>query len=401
MRSKTLLVLAAGSLQVPAITVGKRLGLRVVAADGVQTAPGLPLAHAAHIVDITNPRVCLEVARAEKVDGVIHICSEVAMASLGLVNRELGLHGPDPETVIRATNKERMRRAFETGGAPSPKSIGVSSEAEALDAAANIAGALIVKPSRNSGSRGVTYVPGKAGSRCLLAAFRHAMAESRDRSALIEQYVEGPEFSVEALAWNGRLEILAITDKLTTGQPNFVEMGHSQPTRLSPTDAEKIRQAAVLGIRALKLDWCAAHAEVKLATDGPYLMEIGARLGGDFITTELVPRSTGVDMVAAAIRLCLGEEPDLEPQHGARGAAIRYLAPEPGMVERVTGVEEARRQPGVQVVEVYVAPGDQVRKVNSSLSRVGHVIAEGLTAEEAVANAELARDGVRIETSRS
>jgi biotin carboxylase len=395
---KTLFVLAAGRLQLPAIEVAKRLGLRVVVADGDPKAPGLALADVAHVVNITDPKVCLAVAKAEHVNGVIHICSEVAMVSVGLVNRELGLSGVDPDTVLRATNKEHMRRAFERGGAPSPQSIAVTSDDEALAAAALVGCALIVKPSRNSGSRGITHLPQGSTPGMIISAFRRALSESRDRSALIEKYIEGPEFSIEALVWNGRIEILAITDKLTTGKPHFVEMGHSQPTQLIDKDVAAVREAAIQGIRALGLNGCAAHVEIKLAPDGPYLIEIGARLGGDFITTELVPRSSGIDMVAAAIRLSLGEEPDLTPRHLSRGAAIRYLAPPPGTVKKIEGVAEALRMPGVKIVDVYVVPGDHVGLVDSSLTRAGHVIAEGATAEEAVRNAERARDIILIET---
>lgn len=398
MTTKTLLVLAAGPLQVPVIATARRMGLRVVAADGHPEAPGLLLADAAHVINITDPAACLDVARRERVDGVIHICSEVAMASLGRINQELGLAGPGPDTVVRATNKEQMRRAFEQGGAPSPRSIAVTTGGEALAAAAAIGGALIVKPSRNSGSRGITQIPVGSRADLLLRAFEHAMGESRDRSALIEQYVEGPEFSVEALVWQGHIEILAVTDKLTTQAPHFVELGHSQPSQRTRPEIEAIRQAAVLGIRALGLDGCAAHAEIKLTSAGPFLMEIGARLGGDFITTELVPRSTGIDMVAAAIRLSLGEAPDLRPARAPHGAAIRYLAPRPGVVERIEGVATARACPGVTSVEVYVKPGDGVGIVDSSLARAGHVIAEGRDAAEAVANAERARAAISIQT---
>jgi len=399
MRKKTLLVLAAGPLQLPAITVGKRLGLRVVAADGDPNAPGLALADVAHVIDIGDPEVCLRVARAEKVDGVIHICSEVAMASLALVNSEMGLHGICLGTVVSATNKEQMRRAFERGGAPSPRSIGVTTDDAALAAAVGIAGAVIVKPSRNSGSRGVTHLPAGVEPERVIAAFRRAMAESRDHSALVEEYVEGPEFSVEALVWDRHIEVLAITDKLTTGQPFFVEVGHNQPTQLSPHDAGSVRQAAIAGIRALALDGCAAHAEIKLSPTGPFIIEIGARLGGDFITTELVPRSTGIDMVAGAIRLALGEEPDLAPTHAPRGVAIRYFQPHPGTVQVVECVDEAMALPGVAVIDIRVQVGDVVPQITSSLSRVGHVIAEGQDAVEAIAAAERARDTVRITTA--
>lgn len=138
---------------------------------------------------------------------------------------------------------------------------------------------------------------------------------------------------------------------------------------------------------------------MKLSPRGPFLIEIGARLGGDFITTELVPRSTGIDMVEGAINLALGRQPDLEPRHAPRGAAIRYLTPPPGRALAVKGVDEARRMPGVKVVEVDVGVGDTVPEVKSSLTRVGYVIAEGAGADEAVANAEAARDAIVIETA--
>ncbi len=398
MKQKTLLVLGAGSLQIPAILTGKRLGLRVVALDGDPGAPGLSFADTGHVVDITNAQNCLALARKEQVDGVIHICSEVSMTALGLINREMGLHGPDPDMVICATNKERMRRSFEEGGAPGPMSIAAVSDAEAMAAVAAIGGPTIVKPSRNSGSRGVTFLPEGAQPDVVLSAFRYALAESRDRSTVIERYIEGPEYSVEALVWNDRIEIVAITDKMTSGIPHFVETGHSQPAQIGEAESFAIRQAAAHGIRALGLNWCASHAELKLAPDGPYLIEISARLGGDFITTELVPRSTGIDMVAAAIRLCLGEEPDLDAQHSPQGVAIRYLTPSPGLVVSVDGVDEARYLDGVKIVEVYVAPGQEIGKLNSSLARAGHVVAEGRTAREAVKNAERAGECIHIGT---
>lgn len=394
---KTLLVLGAGRLQVPAIEVGRSLGLRVVAADGDPGAVGLAMADRARVVQIADPSACLAVAREERIDGVLHICSEVAMPALGLINGEMGLCGPDAATVARATNKALMRRAFERGGAPSPRSIAADTAEAAVAAAAEIAGPVILKPSRNSGSRGVTQLPAGSSAATVAEAFRVAMDQSRDPSVVVEQFVEGPEFSVEALAWNGRIEILAVTDKITTGTPHFVEMGHTQPTRFVGGQA-KVREAAIRGIRALGLDGCAAHAEVKLAEDGPYLMEIGARLGGDFITTELVPRSTGIGMVAAAIRLALGEEPDLTPVHAPQGAAIRYLAPPPGVVTAIAGVDVALAMPGVRKVEVYVTDGERVGAVDSSLARAGHVIAEGVTAADAAEHAERAAARVVIGT---
>lgn len=395
---KTLLVLGAGLLQIPAISTAKSMGLRVVAFDGDANAPGLKLADRAHVVDIANPGVCLDVARQEHVDGVIHICSEVSMHVLGRINDALHLAGPGYAVAVAATNKQRMRQAFAAGGAPSPLSFPASTESEALAAAAQLGGCIIVKPSRNSGSRGITRIPNAANHDPLIQAFHRALKESRDGGTVIEEFVEGPEFSVEMLVWNMKSHVLAVTDKLTTGAPFFVETGHSQPTRFSDHARQQIVDAAVKGVMALGINGSAAHAEVRLTSSGPKIMEIGARLGGDFITTELVPRSTGIDMVEGAIRLALGEEPDLGPRHPPQGAAIRYFLPKPGRVVFVDGVTEARQMPGVKIVEVSVGVGEVVPEMNSSLARVGHVIAEAPTAAEAVALAERARDTIRIST---
>ena len=388
---KTLLVLGAGPLQLPAITTARRLGLRIIALDGSPEAPGLALADVGRVVNLLDPDACLAVAKAERVDGVIHICSEVAMPALGRINQELGLPGINMATATRATNKAQMRRAFEQGQAPSPPSIAANTLAEALIAIQQLSFPVIFKPSRNSGSRGITRVSTEGNRREILAeAFAYALRESRDASVVIEQFVEGPEFSVEILVWNGQPHVLAVTDKMTTGAPSFVEVGHSQPSLFSNNDQQQIVDAALRGVRALGIDWSAAHAEVRLSPPGPFLMEIGARLGGDFITTELVPRSTGIDMVAAAIQLALGEIPDLKPKHAPQGAAIRYFTPAPGVVRKIAGLEQSRSLPGVRIIDIAISEGDTVPEFSSSLSRVGHVIAEGATPEEAIARAAAA-----------
>ena len=392
----TLLVLAVGPLQLPAITTGKRMGLKVVAADGNPEAPGLALADVAHVVNILDPEACLEVARKERVDGVVHICSEVSMYAMGRINEELGLKGIDLGTAIRATNKEKMRRAFEAAGAPSPRSIGAYTLEDALGAAEAIGLPLIVKPSRNSGSRGVSRLTAADGRDEIARAFEYALGESRDPSVVVEEYVEGPEFSVEILAWDGRPHVLAVTDKETTGTPHFVETGHCEPSRQGDDIRQAIENAAIQGVRALGIDWSAVHAEIKLSPRGPVIIEVGARMGGDFITTELVPRSTGIDMTEGTINLALGREPDLKPRHEPQGASIRYLTPPAGRVVSIEGVERARQMPGVRILTLDVAPGDLVPEMKSSLTRVGHVIAEGKTANQAVRNAESARDAIVI-----
>ena len=223
------------------------------------------------------------------------------------------------------------------------------------------------------------------------------MDESRDHSVLIEQFIEGPEFSVEVIVWQGEPHVLAVTDKKTTEAPYFVELGHNQPSLFPEEIQQKLKDGAVAGCKALGLTNCAAHCELKIQNGEAYLMEIGARMGGDFISTELTHLSSGVDMVAATINVILGVEPNLQPIEEKHGVAIRYFTPKPGVVKAIEGVEKLNRS-DVYDAEIYVKPGDDVREVKSSLDRSGHVIVSAPTAREAIALAESLIEEVKIIT---
>lgn len=388
MKIKKLLVLGAGILQVSTIKKAKELGYFTIAVDGDPNAKGLIYADKAIVANIIDKEVVLEISRNERIDGIIHPCSEVAMISMGYVIDALSLNGIGVETVIKATNKEKMRRAFEKGGAPTPKSLAASTEKDALDAFFQIKGDVIVKPSRNSGSRGVSFVPKHANDSEILFAYNRALSESRDSSVVIEEFIVGPEFSVEILIWGNQIKVLTVTDKLTTNEPYFVELGHSQPSQFCSKDVESIKAAAILGVKALGLHDCVAHAELKLSEKGPYLMEIGARLGGDFISTELVHLSTGIDMVACAINIALGLEPDLNIKSKPKGAAIRYFAPNPGVVKKVDGLQSILNNNQIYDCKLYIKSGDVVNPLRSSTNRCGHVITTGIDVNTAILLAE-------------
>lgn len=395
---KRLLVLAAGILQVPVIKKAKEKGYYVIAVDGDSNAIGLQYADNAICANITDEEIMLEIAREQHVDGVIHPCSEVSMNVMGRINDELGLAGITKEQAIRATNKHLMREAFEKGNAPSPKSILTDSAEDAWEHLQNdFTTDGILKPSRNSGSRGIAKVVRDMNKADFINAYNIALDESRDKSVLIEQFIEGPEFSIEIIVWNGKVNVLTVTDKKTTGAPHFVELGHNQPSCYSKEDVETLKAAAVAGVKALGVNNCACHAEAKLMNGKAYLMEIGARLGGDFISTELTHLSTGIDMVAAAINVALGIEPDLNVKEEPKGACIRYFCPKPGKLISVSNTE-VLDDPHVYKKEIYVHEGDIIPEVTSSLSRSGHVIVIEKTPQKAIELAERLIREVKFDT---
>ena len=381
--ARSLLVIGAGRLQVPAFTTAKRLGLRVVGVDRDPTAPGLAFAHSVHVVDTNDIPGVVDVARKERVDGVVTLCTDYPVRAVAAASQALGLSAISPEAAASATHKGLMRQAFEFAGAPIPRYRRVRSLPAARNAERELGLPVIVKPPASSGSRGVFKV---TASDQMDDAFRHARSIAGEDEVLVEEFIDGPEVSVETLSFRGDHRIVTITDKRTSGDPHWVETGHVEPSRLPSSAQEAIRQATLAGLRALNVDNAAGHVEIKVGTDGPKIMEIGARLGGDFITTELVPRSTGVDMVEAIIRIALGERPNYLPKRST-GAAIRYLTAPKGVVTRIAGVEEAQALPGIVRLEVDAKPQSGVADVLSSGDRPGFVIAEGKDAEEAESRA--------------
>ena len=272
----------------------------------------------------------------------------------------------------------------------------MASEAELSHAAAQLGFPVIIKPTDGVGSKGVSRVDQPAA---LARAWERGMEVCRSGVLVCEEFVEGPEVSIEGLTIGPEPHLVAITDKITSGPPYFVETGHTQGSSLSPEHQEALRAAARCGILALGLENCATHSEIRMGPNGPRIMEIGARLGGDRITSDLVPLSTGVDLVAANLRLAMGDSPDLTPLR-SEGAAIRYFLPEPGIVEAVDGREESRGAPGVVDWVLDVAPGGRVPPLRSSLTRVGHVVTRGGTPEEAARSAERSRSLLQIRTRR-
>lgn len=379
------------------------MGYYVIAADGNTNAVGLQYADKQICANITSEEEMVAIAKQEQIDGVIHPCSEVSMNVMGRIHDELNLSGVSRKQAVVATNKHLMREAFKKGDAPSPISILAKSAEDAWEQFMAMPGDAILKPSRNSGSRGIAKVSkgsngvSEVSKEDFYKLYDIALEESRDNSVLIEQFIEGPEFSVEIIVWEGKVNVLTVTDKKTTEAPHFVELGHNQPSCFPEETVALIKDAAVRGVKALGVDKCACHAEVKVQDGKAYLMEIGARMGGDFISTVLTRLSTGIDMVAAAIDCALNIEPDLTPKAAPQGVCIRYFCPKPGKLVSISNTE-VLDDPRVHEWEIYHQVGDEIPEVTSSLCRSGHVIVTEETPQKAIAYAESLLNEVKMET---
>ncbi len=387
---KRLLIIGASVLQVPAIRKAKEMGLYVAVADYNPCAVGIPLADEYYNVSTIDEEGVYQAAKAFKADGIMTLATDMPMRSLAYACEKLGLTGLVYESAVKATDKGEMIKTFQTAGVEHPWYQIIPQGAKPERGSYTFP--LVTKPTDNSGSRGVMLVHNEDE---LAFALGYSSENGRRGDIIMEEYMQGPEVSVEVMVSHGIPHVLQITDKLTTGAPHFVEMGHSQPSRLPDEAQSAIRDLAIRAVLSIGIQDGPAHVEMILTKDGPKMVELGARMGGDCITTHLVPLSTGIDMVGNTIKIALREEPDLE-QKLWKGAAIRYFCVEQGVIGEIVGVEEARAIPGVQEITFVKQVGDTVGEIGSSTDRVGFVIAQANTAEEAVDVCEAAMKSVQI-----
>ena len=392
---KRLMILGASVLQLPGIEKAKEMGYEVVAVDMDPNAIGFKSADICLVISTIDIPAVVQAAKEYHIDGVMTLASDMPMRTVAAVAKECGLVGIDMDTAIRATNKAEMREALAAGHVPIPEFHRVRTEAEYRAAIACFNEKCIVKPADNSGSRGV-YLIGNVQDKAQVAeAYEHSKQFSRSGEIVVEEYMEGPEVSVETMSIDGICHVVQITDKLTTGAPYFVEMGHNQPSMLPEEVKENIRRVAIAANRAIGIQNGPSHTEIKVTKRGAKIVELGARLGGDCITTHLVPLSTGVNMVELSIRIAMGDKPEIKPSF-AKGSAIRYFRHGAGKVVRLDGVDEAKRIPGIRQVSVVHGVGEDVHEITSSSERMGFVVAQGDDPQDAIARCEAALEKINI-----
>lgn len=387
---KRLLIIGASILQLPAIIKAKEMGLCVAVADYNPNAVGIPYADCYFNVSTIDAEGVYHVAKEFRADGIMTLATDMPMRSLAYACEKLGLVGITYDTAVKATDKGEMIKAFEINGVEHP--FYRMAYAGKLTETDNLVFPLITKPTDNAGSRGVMLVHNLSE---LEQALSYSSENGRNGDVIIEEYMQGPEVSVEVIVSHGVPHILQITDKLTTGAPHFVEMGHSQPSGLSADTQEKIRDLASRAVLSVGIENGPAHVEIIVTKDGPKMVELGARMGGDCITTHLVPLSTGIDMAEATIKIALGEELDINRKF-EKGSAIRYFDVPCGVIKDITGMEEAKKIPGVQEISFVHQVGETVGEIGSSTDRIGFVIAQGNNAEEAVSICEKVLKTVRF-----
>ena len=301
---KKLAILGASYLQMPLVAKANQMGIEThcFAWDNNE-AVCKGIADFFYPISVLDKEAIAEQCMAIGIDGIVTIATDICVPTISFVAEKMGLTANSYASAIASTNKGVMREKFAQYGINSPKFLRVEKYETGLFSDFNFP--LIVKPTDRSGSRGVTKVYDHPH---LEQAIVEATSESIENQAIIEEFIEGEEVSVEYISNNGDHFLLSITDKITTGEPYFVELEHHQPSQLPKAILSKIETETLKALQALEIQFGASHSEFKITKDGKiYAIEVGARMGGDFIGSHLTPLSTGYDFVEGVINVALNE----------------------------------------------------------------------------------------------
>lgn len=357
-------IIGGSYLQLPVVSRAKEMGLEVHCFSWEDGAVCKDVADYFYPISIVEKEEILQVCQNIGIDAITTIASDTAVVTVNYVAQRMGLISNPDEYSSMTTNKYEMRQCFLNNNVPSPKFVLVEDMMHYQIKGFKFP--LIVKPTDRSGSRGVEKVLDPVQ---LEKAIHRAQGESFEHKAIIEEFVTGREISVESISFEGRHYILQITDKVTTGAPYFVELEHHQPSSLPQSIQGEVRQIVLKALDALHIKYGASHSELKITEDGDIkVIEIGARMGGDFIGSNLVQLSTGYDFLKGVIDVALGifEEPKLtENSH----SGVYFLSKETERLKLV--IEKWRDYP--EIIEAEITD-EELHHLECSGDRSGYLI---------------------------
>lgn len=386
-----LMILGASVLQLSLIKKAKNLGLHVIVVDQNKNAVGVKEADDFYAVSTLDVDSILQIAKKEEIDGIMTTGSDLPMKVVGAVSDELKLNSISAETAELATNKIKMINKFKEKKVPSPFFKEINNyNGESIDFDLPF----IVKPANNSGSRGVKLVLDKYD---ISESLNYAKSFDVNGNILIEEYLTGQEISVEGIVIEDKLEIITLTKKFVSSGAYFVETGHVQPFIVNKSLYEEIEKCCQLTIESLNINKGPVHIELFVTEYGPKVIEAGARMGGDFITSDLVTLSTGVDFEEMSIIQALGGEVRIPKNLNGNFCAIKFIySTTVGYLLEVNGIEEAQKLKNIKKIGISKEIGDMISSIKNSNDRIGYIISLGETEEDAIKNCEKAEEEIEI-----
>lgn len=371
MDKKSVLVFGVGELQLSIINRANRKGLFTVGIDPCEDAYAKDACQAFEVVGGQDFEATLSVAKKYDVSAVVTAATDKTLVMMARVAKELNLPFYSVETAQWSTDKYQMKQRFIEGGVPCAQGRLIHNAAEAKD----LFFPVICKPRDNSGSRGVKLC---RDVNELQECIDEALDNSKLDTVLVEEFIEGREFSIESLHYDGKSDVIQFTEKRTTEFPYNVELGHKQPANLTDDERQQIRDIISKIAACMNFENCPSHTELKVNDRGVFVIETSPRLGGDYITSTLTPLSTGINLEDQLLHIALGEKVDTVTGRVDKASAVCFFSLPEGEVTAINPrINEIASWPNIHSFELKLHVGDKVNQITSSLNRYGQFIVTG------------------------
>lgn len=382
---KKILFIGAGFLQDFVIQKAASLGYRTLAVDADPNAVGFRHADQYEVINIIDEQACLEYARQENIDGVLTAATDYGVLTASYVAKNMGLPGLNYETAKLIKNKYEVRKSlynYRVDDTSQFYQVDSAADFEVIDR--ELTYPVMVKPCDGSGSRGA----GRADSLSELKTLcKNAIASSITKRAEIESYIVGNEYGAESIVVDGEVHVLAIMKKWMTAPPYYAELGHAVPCGLPQKTEEKVRSYVSEAIKALGINFGAVNMDLLITEEGKiYIVDIGARMGGNMIGPCIVPYGTGIDYMSIIIRSAVGDPVDWNARNPS-AVASRLLAFNGGIVKKLPDMKSIEKEFDIEIYH-HMKEGMLVNEYHTNLDGCGYVIAKGKTVEDAQSRAE-------------
>ena len=390
MKDEFVLILGAGLMQKPSIEAAGELGYKTLVVDANKNAVCVPFADVFVQIDLKDREKIADLAMSygDKLKAVFTAGTDFS-ASVSYVAQKCGLISHSFEAAMNASNKVLMRKCFKEKGVPSPDFVEVTeSEIERLSSDESVLFPKVVKPVDNMGARGCRLVRNKSEFE---PALRDAVAFSRTGKAIVEDYMKGMEFSIDALVHEGNVTITGFADRHIFFDPYFIEMGHTMPSSVSEAVKKNVVDVFVKGVKALGLTEGVAKGDVKYTEKGAMIGEIAGRLSGGYMSGWTYPYASGVNLTMEAMKIALGLGKTLPSEIECNAVSHeRAFISIPGVVSVVYGEDKAVASPFVKNVFFRVKEGSRVDFPRNNVEKCGNVISRCADRRLSLKGAEMA-----------
>ena len=379
-----LLILGAGISQVPTIRAARNLGITSIILDGSSTAVFKNEADKFIVCDIKNHEAVLEIAKKEKINGIVCPGTDFPYTA-AYVAEKLGIPGISPAVALMCQNKYEQRQVLKNAGFFVPNCI--LFKTKNLSKVDTLNSPIVIKPVDSMAARGARVIHNYTE---LDKAYKEAVSFSRTRQVIAEEFIEGMEFSIDALVFNNEVFVVGFADRHFMLYPYFIENGHTVPSILNWETKHYICETFKNAVKSLGITMGAAKGDVKLTSKGIMIGEIAARISGGFLSGWTYPYSSGVYPHENLIRLHLGEPPISWNEEKLGFSAERVLLSIPGKLKEVVNLNQTSNYPGVKLIHLHVKPGDELHFPYNNAQRCGSVISFSKGRSDAIYRAQIA-----------